>query len=650
MPKKVIAFGMDGLITPMVKHFADEGVLPNFKRMIDEGTVNETFPSFPVWTPTNWATLSTGAHTGTHGVTRWRVEVEPGKRVNSFHGSANSAERIWNALEREGLKGVALHYPAAAPSGVERGYVIDGFGHPGHASTNYEVAAAQAYTTAALGEEIVEMDHDGTAVRRKQRSIASIPALAQADDWENLPASAKPPLTTSIEVHARLGGDVNAFHVLVTASGNGGYDTVRVCRTRDGDDQVAEATAGSWSDWAIEPFRIDGREQRASARFKLLELEPDGSHLKLYRTQVTFADGFTYPDELAGEIIERFGPYQEHASMTPYTSGMTDFETALEECEYQGLWFADVANYMLHEKDASYFICHWHLYDYLNHIHLDGVDPVCPAYDPETADGFMDLFRQAYLVGDRVMARLWDRADDQTYVGVLADHGASPDVRIANIRKFMHDQGFTVLKADASDGVERDEVRETEIDFEKTKAYLKDDKGFDIWINTEPGAAFDEIERDVLRALRSWVDEEVGEHVVAVALPRRDAYLLGQWGDQCGDVVFAWNHGFVSGYYGQWKGIVGGGCVGAPEVYGSHHGGFIPTRSDISSSFGSFYMAGPGIKRGYERPTDRLGYIHAADVVPTICRILDVPPPAQSQGAIAYDLFEGHEMVRERSV
>ena len=118
MSKKIIAYGMDGFITPMMKYFADEGVIPTFKRLLDEGAVNETFPSFPVWTPTNWATLSTGAHTGTHSVTRWRVEVAPGERINSFHGRANNAQRLWNALEREGLKGVALHYPAAHPSGV----------------------------------------------------------------------------------------------------------------------------------------------------------------------------------------------------------------------------------------------------------------------------------------------------------------------------------------------------------------------------------------------------------------------------------------------------------------------------------------------------------------------------------------------------
>ena len=177
-------------------------------------------PSFPVWTPTNWATLSTGAHTGTHSVTRWRVEVAPGERINSFHGRANNAQRLWNALEREGLKGVALHYPAAHPSGVEKGYVIDGFGHPGHASTDYEIAAAQAYTTAEHVEEIVQMDHDGTAVRRRQRSIEPIPALSPADGWTNLPQSAAPPLASTIAIHARLGGDINRFHLLVFASAN----------------------------------------------------------------------------------------------------------------------------------------------------------------------------------------------------------------------------------------------------------------------------------------------------------------------------------------------------------------------------------------------------------------------------------------------
>ena len=647
MTKRIFAFGMDGLITPMVRRFAAEGCLPHFQRMIEQGTVNETHPSFPVWTPTNWATLSTGAHTGTHGATRWRVQLPGGERVNSFDGRALSAERIWSALGREGLKSVAIHYPAAYPSaGMEEGYVIDGFGHPGYASTEFEVAPCQAYTTAE-GDATIPMDHDGTAVRQRQQSVQPIPGLGPATDWSHLPASSSQPLSSSFEVVARSGGDRNRFEVLVVDSGGKGYDQAMVCRERDANTCLARMGVGEWSDWAVEPFSIDGARRRASLRFKLMELAGDGGNLKIYRSQVTYADGFTEPKDLADELVARFGPYMEHASMTPYTAGMADFDTALEECEYQGLWFADVARYVMREKDCSFFICHWHLYDYLNHIHLADVDPVCPAYDAAAADTYVDYFRRAYQIGDRILGRLWEEADADTYVGVLADHGCSPDVRIANIRKFLHDSGFTAVKG-GEERLARDDVREDAIDFEKTTAYMKDDKGFDIFINAEPGVEFDRIEKDLLLALRRWIDEEMGTTPIAIALPKRDAYLLGQWGDQCGDVIFAWDHGYVSGYYGQWKGIVGGGSVGAPEVFGAHHGGFIPTQSEVSSSFGTLMLAGTGLKKGYTRPPDSLGYIHAVDVVPTFCYLIDVDPPLQSHGAVAYDLFEGREMVGKR--
>ena len=661
MTKKIYAYGMDGFITPMMRYFAAEGCLPNFSRFLKEGTFNQTLPSFPVWTPTNWATLSTGAHTGTHSVSTWQTAIARKAdgaahdlQVDSFDGRANNAERIWNALEKAGLKSVAVHYPAAHPSGVDIGYVVDGFGHPGHHKTDFEVAAAQAYTTDAAEASDVAMGHDGSAMAGP-RSVQPVPPLAAADNWINLPRSASPPLATQFTVNARLGSDTNDFHILAVDSRGAGYDRVLICRSRDGNDVVAAAGLGEWSEWAIELFRIEGRSQQASVRFKLLRLAADGAGLKLYRTQITYTSGFTYGDaELEAELIERFGPYQEHASMTPYTAGMVDYDTALEECEYQGLWFADVANYMLHQKGCSYFTCHWHLYDYINHIHLADVDPVCPGYNSDHSDKYLDYFRRAYQVGDRVLGRMYTAADaanakgDQVYVGILADHGAYADVRIANIRKFLYDEGFLVLKGGEEAISEDQDAPPQDIDWEKTTAFMAR-RGFDIAINAEPGPRFEAIERKLLTSLRTWVDTETGQTPVAIALPKRDAYLLGQWGDQCGDVIFAWDHDYVSGYYTQWLGIKGGGNVGAPLVYGAHHGGFIPTDNGFSSTFGSFLLSGPGLKQGYERPVEKLGYIHAVDVVPTFCHILGVDPPAQSQGAVARDLLEGHEMVRERT-
>ena len=450
-----------------------------------------------------------------------------------------------------------------------------------------------------------------------------------------------------MEVSLRGGGKNTKFFLLAVDDGWNGYNHVLICSRRDVSSAVACTRTGIWSEWAIQPYRIDGRDQLASVRFKLLSLSPDGRNIKLYRSQITYVDGFSFPPEAAVELVRRFGPYQEHASFMPYKVGMVDFDTSLQECEYQGRWFADAANYLLHQKGCSYFTCHWHLFDYLNHIHLHGVDPVSPGYDPDTADEMMDLFRRSYQVADRILGKLWEGADPETYVGIVSDHGAAPDIRVANLRKFLFKRGFLVLKQNI-ERIEEDWAEIDDIDWTRSTAYLKAEKGFDIYINAPPGPEFHRIEKELLLALRTWVDEEAGCNPIAIALPKRDAYLLGQWGDQCGDVVFVWNHGYVSGYLATWKGIRGNSTAGAPEVYAAHHGGFLPTETEISSTFGTFILAGPGLKRGYERPTDSLGYIHMADIVPTCCHIFGIQPPDQSQGAVAYDLFEGHQMKRKR--
>ena len=170
---------MDGFIVPMMRRFVREGGLPNFARMINEGTVNRTLPSFPVWTPTNWATLSTGAHTGTHGAARWSVDTENGKRIDSFDGRAVNAERIWEALEKAGQKGAALHYPAAYPTRALSSFIVDGFGHPGMARTEYEVACCAVYTSENT-KGAIDAEHDGSAAQQEQKLVYKLPALTAA--------------------------------------------------------------------------------------------------------------------------------------------------------------------------------------------------------------------------------------------------------------------------------------------------------------------------------------------------------------------------------------------------------------------------------------------------------------------------------------
>ena len=80
---------------------------------------------------------------------------------------------------------------------------------------------------------------------------------------------------------------------------------------------------------------------------------------------------------------------------------------------------------------------------------------------------------------------------------------------------------------------------------------------------------------------------------------------------------------------------------------GAHGYQLLTSQSNINSHLAVLILVGAGIKKGYERPISKLGYIKTKDIVPTLCYILGVQPPAQCQGTIAYDIFVGHEMERE---
>ncbi|RMF93166.1 MAG: hypothetical protein D6736_02175, partial [Nitrospinota bacterium] len=471
--------------------------------------------------------------------------------------------------------------------------------------------------------------------------------LVPAQGWQHLPASRQPPLETTLCIRTKRPGEDRLFPTLFLDSQGQGYDQVMICTARDGQTALATLRVGEWSPWSFQTFQVEGTAVTGTVRFKLIELSPDARRMRLYRSQVMRTDGFTEPPELAPELIARFGPYLEHASDTSHFLGMTDMQTCLEEMAYHCQWIAQAGKYMLQEKGCSLFYTHIHLFDYINHHHLSGVDPVSPGYDPAKAAEHLDCYRQSYIIADQAIGTLLEATDAETVVIALSDHGAVPDVRAINYRKFLYEKGFLAVKDPR--GLERDEVSMDNIDWAKTKAYMKPGRGLEIFINAKTPEEYQRIQEELLFTLRTWVDAETGRTPIALALPKRDAYLLGFWGDQCGDVVFVNDFGYMHGYFGEWGGIKGGGTIGQPEWCGAHHGPQLPTaRTAVASNLGCFLMMGPGVKQGYERPVERLGYVHMTQVVPTICHLLGIEPPRQAQGAVAYDFLEGVDLVRER--
>ena len=624
---KIYLMGMDQMVLPLTRYFAQEGSIPTIAKLLERSACNTALASYPSYTANNWPVIATGANTGTHGAFSWFIHMPDGQDVSSLTSLGINAEFIWEAAERQGLKSAVLHYPGTLPSRLKQGYIIDGNAGPAFGACPFELATAEAYTT----ERSVESPNLKEIV------------LKPAAGWKGLPAGGSKPLETAIPITAKDAADSQEWQVAVLG-GAGGYDRVVVCKEKDLASAICDCRLGQWSEWAFVPF--GGRT--GTVRFKVTALSPIGKTLKLYRSQMMPTTGFSDPDEIGAELIQAIGPYQEYVSNVFSVLGIADWSTCVEEADYQAQWFAKAALYLTQKKGCDLFFCHWHFLDDVNHFHLAHLDPKWVRYNPKEAPKHWDAVRQAYQAIDRMMATLLAGVTEDDYVIMISDHGCSPINRKVYMETFLIDKGFLVLKDPTLPKTTFVADWYDKIDWDKSRVWLHEGvflDPFNIYINAKKGSdKYEQVQRDLIRELRTWVDPDTQQTVVAMALPKRDAQVIGLWGDQVGDVVVVLEGGYQMGKKNS--------PVTLENNTGtvvSGHGRMIPTyETTYGTEKAIFTIAGPGIKRGYERPVDMLGPIKLLDVTPTLCHLLGIAPPAQSQGAIAHDLFEGHEMVRRR--
>ncbi|MCL4458504.1 MAG: alkaline phosphatase family protein [Chloroflexi bacterium] len=655
MKKKAIVIGLDSISLPWVKRFAAEGALPNMKRLMEMGATNKAMPCIPAYTPTNWATIATGAWPGTHGAGNWndRSPADPAARVSlsTFDSRAIMAETIWGVAEQAGLRSLVIAYPGSWPPRITNGYVVAPLDK---GLVSRQMIPGAEYTTAAAGPKAINVtltqtknEHFASNKRPLETTIIVSPQhpaltgktergvpwgfdLAQqvgaVEDGADLE-------TAVIEgrIHAStaaVSASEAVFHALVLNSQGQGYDRLLLYEGNDSSHPAADLKVGDWSPWFFKRFELNGRREGGSFRFKLLHLSPDGRELRLLRSEVYPTAGFTHPSGLAEELIAKVGPYFEHPVLKePRTREEED--AVIEEVRYQAMWHARVAEYLNGHWDLYY--SHWHWTDSAEHRWLAASDPASPAYDPAEAQRCLDFRRRSYQGADEMVGAFLKMADEQTYIAVISDHGNSPNIRVCSTLKLLAESGLTVFRGDP--------YRPLGIDWTRSRAYPHG--ALQICVNLkgrEPQGIvsaedYEKVQEEIIDLLYNWREPQTGKRAIALALKKKDAPLIGFWGERAGDVIFVFNQGFG------WGRPTAGTIDVAP--LSANHGPQVPTaETSLSSNLAVLIMAGPGIKRGYERDYQRYGLMRLVDFVPTLSFLLGFKPPAQSAGTVLYDLLE----------
>ena len=619
---RVFVIGLDALIPTLVEKFAKDGTCPNFRKIIENGGFSKALPVIPAQTPENWTTIATGAYPGTHGIAVWGRH-DYGEPVTEKHGdeamSSNlcKAEYLWEAAASQGLRSVLLYFIGYPPTKdtADKVIFVDWFWRPG--KYYFEICSAACYVTEEEKKHAAKQDESLITVK-----------LEEAEGWANIPQGQDSPLETTIKVQPNAGGTGVTYHAL-TLKEKQGYSKLILAKEKDYSKALCVLKLGEWSPWFKETFTVQGERKVGTVRFKLVKLSRDGKQMLLYRSQVYPVSGFTHPPEISKELVEKFGPYiNEAAGHLFIKKRLIDEETMVEELEYQIEWIAKAAKYLMDKYEASIYMMHWHFIDTLQHFVLGLADPQGGKYSPETAEEAWRLLRLGYKLADKLVGKFLEYLDDETYLIVVSDHGNAPNRKRYSIIKPLAEKGL--IKIEEENRVKRINWAESKIYIDLTNIYVNLKSRYPN--GTVEDTEYEKIRNQVIDTLRSLKDQD-GEYVIALALKREHAPLIGLWGKHVGDIVFAYSPGYTWGHLTI--------DSGPTKVGGANHGPQIPTaETEISSNYATFIITGKNIKKGYKRPTNFLGPIHLTDIAPTISHILGIKPPRHSQGKILHDFFQ----------
>jgi predicted AlkP superfamily phosphohydrolase/phosphomutase len=635
VPPRILLIGMDGMNLPLLQRFVREGVLPTFETLMRRGSTNRILPALPAWTPTNWATMATGAYPGTHGLAGWttRPKTAPwdAPRRQSWSSEGFGAETIFEVADQAGLKCLVNFWPSGIwPSRLQHGYVVAPGFHdapgpiapPVHfycsptVQTGVRPGAERGGRTGVTTDTAEEGMPPGSVGARLEPTAEA--------GWTGAPAGA---LAAPLILPLYHGGQ-ERLYLLVERDGSGALCRFWVCERPDAAARLVEVPVGAWSAFITRRFGAGAEARPGSMRFRVLEATAEPLRVRLVSSQAYATEGFAAPEGLDRQLLEHCGPFFDTFSVGP-VAGEAELAAFLDDIRYQGEWQVRVARYLLEHRGWDLHFSHWHLFDHINHPTVNPADPDGPDYDPVRAEWMIHCQRRVYQVADAVLAQFLELAGPETYVCVISDHGMAPAHRWGDVNARLAEVGLLVFEP----GTRR-------IDLTRSKVYTFPDRGAEVFVNLAgrepfgivPPEDYAAVQEAIIDALLDWRDPVTGKRPVALALKLEDAQIIGLWGEETGDVVFTYNRG-----YG-WGPPLDGGTVGRGR--GALHGSQIPTsETPYFTNMACFILAGPRVRAGYERDWRRYGLIRMVDIAPTLAYLAGLRPPAHNMGAVLYDLL-----------
>lgn len=555
--ERTIILGFDGMDPNITQRFMDQGLLPNFKKLAEQGHFGPLQTSNPPQSPVAWSNFAVGKTPGRHGVYDflrrnpetyapdfsisqniapqefiplgdYQIPMDSGEVVNRRVGTP-----FWTKLERSGYRASVLRVPVTyPPDPIHR--MLSGMGVPDLLGTQ---GTYTLYTTQPM--------RGGGSSTRIVRVRPGRGGLIQTF-LEGPPHPLKK--------------EVTPMQVAMNIEPVEGHKGAKITLG----EETVELKPEGWSDFMRVEFSY-GPLMSVTGIVRL-HLVAGYPRVRLYVTPIHIdplepAVLMSSPPDYVRQLAERIGDF--------HTIGMPEETWSLNEGHISDQAFLDVIKTILAEREAMWYDTldqnDSHLVtgvfvqtDRVSHMFYRGFDPEHPLY-PETDEVARGAIQWIYEEADRILGETLKRMGENDKLLVISDHGFTPFRRSVHLNRWLVDNGYLVLK----EGATESDVIFSNVDWSQSSAYALGLNG--LFLNIEgrekhgsvkPNEVA-ELKRRLIADLPTAIDPESGDQIVRRVFDGAEIYPHNANGD-APDLVVGYNPGFRA----SWQTTLGA----APEL------------------------------------------------------------------------------------
>ena len=650
--QKLVIIGFDGLDPDLVREWMDQGRLPTFKRLADQGGLYALGTTHSPESPTAWASFATGVNAGKHNIYDFlvrdtntyfpdlgMVRREPPSflfnyiptsrpKIHSTRGGTS----FWVTAGEAGVRSSILTVPVTfPPEDVRNGELLSGLPLPDIRGTmgtfSFYATDLSRYEegNTEMGGILRRLVMDGDVARTELVGPPN-PIVRQQIQARR----AKSPLT---EEDRRRIAELEAeedVRLPITIRWNRAAKSATV----EIDGQTIALEQGKISRWIDLEFRINFIV-RVHGMAQMLLMNAD-NELQLYISPVNWKPDdppvpISYPEGFAGELFDRLGYYRTlgWAEATwPLNEERMNEEQFMEDLRKA---FDDRAQVILDRIDAR----KWDVLvgviestDRVQHMMWRLRDPLHPMYDAALAARHGGAIEEIYRRADTFIAEVLEHLEPGTRLMIVSDHGFHSWRKAVNLNTWLVQQGYMVVQGQQPGEKKLDDLFGggefwENVDWTRTRAYAmglgqiyfnlrgRESKGV-----VSPGAESKALAEELTAKLLTMTDPEDGSRIIRNVYYSDDIYN----GEYIGNAAEL-QVGMEDGYRVSWQTTLGGSPQGIVyanmKKWSGDHGGY-----DYATTAGVLITSTP-----INNPAPSI-----MDIAPTVLKYFGLTVPGYIDG------------------